>query len=71
MLFFRNFFIILLFTSSFLFAQSETQPSKSFLEFKEDVFDFGLLKSDSMVAHVFKFQNTGQDTIEIYNVGSS
>jgi len=65
---------ILLFTllmMGFVFAQNEPAIQKSHLKFTEDSFDFGVLTTDSLVTHVFNFKNTGPDTIEIHNVGSS
>jgi hypothetical protein len=60
-----------LFATGLIFAQDKAPAEKSHLEFSEDSFNFGQLQTDSLVTHVFNFKNTGSDTIEIHNVGSS
>jgi hypothetical protein len=68
------FFLILCWTA-FGYAQqvdSSSAPDiKPGLIFSEMEYDFGTIKSDSIVSHVYTFKNTTLDTIKINKVGTS
>ncbi len=44
---------------------------KSGLEFSEMEYNFGTIKSDSVVTHIYSFKNVSLDTIKINKVGTS
>ena len=62
-------FTLLLFI--FVFAQDTKQEDTPKIEFAEQSYDFGEITQDSIVHHVFKFTNTGNDTLKIHRVKSS
>lgn len=64
-------FLILFIFYGGSFAQDVEHHNYNQLHFAQEVYDFGILTSDSSVSHVFHFKNMGADTIQIYNVGSS
>ena len=41
------------------------------IELIENSYDFGTIGRDSVVYHIFKFKNTGSDTLRIHKVKSS
>ena len=41
------------------------------LVFSEMEYDFGIVKSDTVVTHVYTFKNVSSDTIKINKVGTS
>lgn len=55
----------------FVFAQDAQQENSPKIEFVEQSYDFGEITQDSIVHHVFKFANTGNDTLKIHRVKSS
>ena len=54
-----------------LFAQSTVPTSDAILVFEEENYDFGEVNNDTVLTHVFKFQNTGTDTLFIKGVRGS
>jgi hypothetical protein len=65
-------FILVFCWASLAFSQGTTPNSlkegKTGLLFEETSYDFGILDSDSVVSHVFKFKNISNDTIKINRV---
>ena len=54
-----------------LFAQNYSTKSNAHLVFEEENFDFGEVSNDTVLTHVFKFENTGTDTLFIQSVRGS
>ncbi|MBN1408572.1 MAG: DUF1573 domain-containing protein [Calditrichaceae bacterium] len=68
-------FILIFFAVSNASAQIQDsnlldQP-KSGLAFDHMEYDFGIVKSDTIVTHVYTFKNVSLDTIRINQVGTS
>ncbi len=55
----------------FLFADKKPQAKEARIEFAETKFDFGEVGQDKVLEHIFKFRNTGTDTLRIHRVKSS
>jgi hypothetical protein len=62
-------FIILI--QGTLFAQNTTPTSDASIVFEEEKYDFGEVSNDTLLSHVFKFENTGTDTLFIKGVRGS
>jgi hypothetical protein len=54
-----------------LFGQNTATKSNAHIVFEEDKFDFGEVSNDTLLTHIFKFENTGSDTLFIKKVRSS
>lgn len=54
-----------------LLAQNTGPTSDVTLVFEEEKYDFGEVSNDTVLTHVFKFQNTGTDTLFIKGVRGS
>jgi hypothetical protein len=54
-----------------LVAQNSAPTSDAILVFEEEKFDFGEVSNDTVLTHIFKFQNTGTDTLFIKGVRGS
>ena len=54
-----------------LLAQNKTPTSDASIVFEEEKYDFGEVSNDTLLAHVFKFKNTGTDTLFIKGVRGS
>ncbi len=54
-----------------LFSQEKPRVDGPQITFAETKYDFGSVGQDKILEHVFKFQNTGSDTLRIYKVKSS
>ena len=54
-----------------LFAQDITKKSDAKMEFQEENYNFGDVSGDSVLTHVFKFNNSGTDTLFIEGVKGS
>jgi hypothetical protein len=54
-----------------IFGQNTSEKSDASIVFEEEKFDFGDVNSDSVLTHVFKFENTGTDTLFIRSVRGS
>jgi hypothetical protein len=54
-----------------LFSQNTTLTSDATIVFEEEKYDFGEVSNDSVLTHVFKFENTGTDTLFIKDVRGS
>ena len=68
-------FFLTLFLAGTLSAQERNSSSvreiKPGLVFSEMTYDFGTIKSDTIVSHIYKFENVSLDTIKINKVGTS
>jgi len=47
------------------------EPEGPQMHFAEERHDFGQVEGDTLLTHVFTFENTGEDTLRIYRVRSS
>jgi len=54
-----------------LISQNSSNKPNAKIVFEEDEFDFGEVKSDSLLTHIFKFNNPGTDTLFIKSVKGS
>jgi hypothetical protein len=54
-----------------LFGQDSEQISKAKIVFDQDNYDFGEVSNDTVLTHVFKFENPGTDTLFIKSVRGS
>ena len=54
-----------------LLAQNTVPTSDAILVFAEEKYDFGEVPNDTVLTHVFKFRNTGTDTLFIKGVRGS
>lgn len=63
-------FILMVFQGS-LFGQDITKKSNARMEFQEETYNFGDVSGDSVLTHVFKFKNSGTDTLFIQGVRGS
>jgi hypothetical protein len=54
-----------------VFGQNAKVMSGATLVFDEEKYDFGEVGNDSVLTHVFKFENTGTDTLFIKGVRGS
>jgi hypothetical protein len=63
--------ILILILQTSLIAQNSTPKSNASLEFEEEHYDFGEVSNDTVLTHVFKFENTGTDTLFIQSVKGS
>jgi hypothetical protein len=64
-----------LFLAGTLSAQEENSSSireiKPGLVFNEMEYNFGIIKSDTIISHIYQFENVSPDTIKINKVGTS
>ena len=64
-----------LFLAGTLSAQEENSSSireiKPGLVFNEMEYNFGIIKSDTIISHIYQFENVSLDTIKINKVGTS
>ena len=60
-----SFLLLLMMSCAHTCSQQREGP---FLLLEESSFDFGQIESGAVVAHVFKFQNCGTDTLRIKRV---
>lgn len=60
--------MLLLLAFSASYCQDSLLSKGAKIEFKEETFDFGLIKADSTYYYVFYFKNTGTDTLKIQGV---
>ena len=60
----------LLISSTFAFSQTDASVTKNgpLLTFEENTFDFGTIAQGDKVDHVFKFTNTGNESLIITNI---
>jgi hypothetical protein len=63
------FSVLLIFLLTLPLAAGE--PEGPHMYFAEERHDFGQIEGDTLLTHVFKFENTGDDTLRIYRVRSS
>jgi hypothetical protein len=54
-----------------LINQNSSNKPNAKIVFEEEEFDFGEVKSDSLLTHIFKFENPGTDTLFIKSVKGS
>jgi hypothetical protein len=54
-----------------LFAQDSNEKSGARLVFDNESYDFGEVSNDTVLTHVFEFENPGTDTLFIGNVRGS
>jgi hypothetical protein len=54
-----------------LFAQKTSPTADATIVFEEEKYDFGEVGKDTLLTHVFKFENTGTDTLFIKGVRGS
>lgn len=76
MLKFRYVFTIFIFFGMAIGLSQEVQSDsieevKSSLVFSELEYDFGKIKSDTIITHIYTFKNVSSDTININKVGTS
>ena len=62
--------LVLIFQGTLL-AQNTTEKTNASMDFEEDFYDFGEVSSDTVLTHVFKFENSGTDTLFIGSVRGS
>ena len=62
--------VIIVFQGTLL-AQNNAPTSDATIVFEEEKYDFGEVSNDTLLTHVFKFQNTGTDTLFIKGVRGS
>jgi hypothetical protein len=61
----------LFFVVSWFFVFAGPAAAKSKIEFTESKFDLGEMYQNEEKSHVFKFKNTGNETLKIDNVKGS
>ncbi|MCK4558390.1 MAG: DUF1573 domain-containing protein [Calditrichia bacterium] len=54
-----------------LINQNSSNKPNAKIVFEEEEFDFGEVNNDTVLTHVFKFENSGTDTLFIKNVQGS
>ena len=64
-------FLVLILLQGNLFGQDLDKISNATLVFEEENYDFGDVGDDSDLIHVFKFENSGTDTLFIQSVRGS
>ncbi len=64
-------FSILILLQGNLISQNSSNKPNAKIVFEEEEFDFGEVKSDSLLTHIFKFENPGTDTLFIKSVKGS
>ena len=57
--------LVLIFTSTILFAQKSGAPK---IQFETTKYDFKDVRADTLLKYTFKFKNTGTDTLKIFKV---
>lgn len=57
--------LVLLFLNTTLYAQKSGAP---FIQFEPTEYDFKDVQAESSLKYIFKFQNTGSDTLKILKV---
>lgn len=63
--------ILVLLLQANLFGQDSNGTSNVKIVFEEETFDFGEVSSDTVLTHVFEFENSGTDTLFIRSVRGS
>ena len=68
-------FIVVIFVfillQSTLFGQNSENISNATIVFEEETYDFGEVSNDTVLTHVFEFENSGTDTLFIRSVRGS
>jgi len=64
-------FLVLLLFQSNIFGQDTENKSNANIVFEEEQYDFGEVSNDTVLTHVFEFENTGTDTLFIRSVRGS
>jgi len=54
-----------------LFGQDSNQKSNAMIVFDQEKYNFGEVSNDTVLTHVFKFENPGADTLFIKSVRGS
>ena len=75
MLEFKHILVILVFCWAAIGLSQETKSDsveeiKSGLVFSELEYDFGIVKTDTVLSHIFTFKNASADTIKINKVAN-
>jgi hypothetical protein len=63
--------ILVLLLQANLFGQDSNETSNAKIVFEEETFDFGEVSNDTVLTHVFEFENSGTDTLFIRSVRGS
>lgn len=69
--FFGLLFILLTLSLGCSQAQEDKGVNGPLMTFEQDEYDFGVVRGDTVISHVFAFTNTGKDTLYIAKVGAS
>ncbi len=64
-------FSIMILLQGNLTSQNSSNKPDAKIVFEEEEFDFGEVKGDSLLTHIFKFNNPGTDTLFIKSVKGS
>ena len=64
-------FLVLFLLQGSLFGQDSENKSKAKIVFEEESYDFGEVSNDTVLTHVFEFENSGTDTLFIRSVRGS
>ena len=65
----KIFYIVLFFCFSFSLANAQSKSNKApLIEFGDELVDLGTVFGDTVITYVFKFKNTGNDTLLIHKV---
>jgi hypothetical protein len=67
----KVFILVFILLQGILVAQNTVPTSDALLVFEEENYDFGEVSNDTVLTHIFKFQNTGTDTLFIKGVRGS
>ncbi|MBD3224757.1 MAG: DUF1573 domain-containing protein [Caldithrix sp.] len=72
----RTVLLIFVFTISVVFtsqvhAQKQEKLKGPLIELQKDIHEFGKVRQDTIVSHVFTFKNAGSDTLYVAKIGSS
>jgi hypothetical protein len=67
----KFFVVVFILLQGILVAQNTVPISDALLVFEEENYDFGEVSNDTVLTHIFKFQNTGTDTLFIKGVRGS
>ena len=62
---------VLILLQSTLFGQNSENISNATIVFEEETYDFGEVSNDTVLTHVFEFENSGTDTLFIRSVRGS
>jgi len=64
-------FLVLFLLQGSLFGQDSENKSNAKIVFEEESYDFGEVSNDTVLTHVFEFENSGTDTLFIRSVRGS